>query len=163
MKYIFETATPGDSDEILRLYRSAIGREGCTWSMEYPGPETLADDLKRERLFVMRSGDGEIIGAVSVDKDEAVDSLPCWNKELFPGGELARLVVREGYENRGLARELITCAMEKLAADGLKSAYFLVSKKHKRALASYEKLHFEKRGECTLFGNDWWCYQKELG
>ena len=45
---------------------------------------------------------------------------------------------------------------------GKRSVHFLVCKTNKKALRSYEKLHFDVVGESDLFDEDWWCYEKEL-
>ena len=48
--------------------------------------------LSRDSLFVMKDND-KVIAAISIELDETVDNLDCWNKSLFPGGELARVAV----------------------------------------------------------------------
>lgn len=158
----FMLATANDKHEILSLYRQAIGSDGCTWSMDYPNEEILDGDLERDALFVLKNHKNEIIGAISIDADMAVENLPCWSKELKPGAELARLVVKESCRNQGIARILLASAMEELKKRQYKSVHFLVSKTHERALRSYAKLKFEKKGETDLFGGDWWCYEKAL-
>lgn len=35
----------------------------------------------------------KVIAAISIELDETVDNLDCWNKSLFSGGELARVAV----------------------------------------------------------------------
>jgi len=49
-----------------------------------------------------------------------------------------------------------------LKKQGKRSVHFLVCKTNKKALRSYEKLHFDVVGESDLFDEDWWCYEKEL-
>ncbi len=159
---IFIEATEADKKEILELYRSVIGSEGCTWSMEYPNEDILDGDLNRRDLFCMKDENGKIIGGISVDDDKVVDALPCWSEELKPGAELARLVVKEGFQNQGVARLLLQHGMIELKRRGYKSVHFLVSKTNERAIRSYGKLEFQIKGECDLFGEHWWCYEKEL-
>ena len=55
----------------------------------------------------MENQDKEIVGAVSIDEDEEVDRLECWNRNAGKMAEIARLVVREDCQNKGMARELI--------------------------------------------------------
>ncbi len=76
-------ATEDDREELLSLYKSQVGREGCPWTDEYPSNETIDFDLSRDALYVMKA-DGQIVGAVSIDEDEDVNKLPCWNKALEP-------------------------------------------------------------------------------
>ncbi len=158
----FKIAVMDDIEEITKLYHAAIGRPGCTWSMDYPNEEITQGDLNRNALFCLKNDAGEIIGAVSIDDDKVVEGLSFWTADLQPGAELARLVVKEEYENRGIARQLLIYAMRELAKRGYKSVHFLVSKTNDRALRSYAKLHFTNRGEVDLFGEHWWCYEKPL-
>ncbi len=158
----FTLATTQEAQEILKLYRSVIGSEGCTWSLEYPNEDNVQDDLARNALFCMKTEEGEIIGAISIDDDKEIEQLSCWSEELKPGGELARLVVKEAYQNQSIARKLLQAGMKELKARGYKSVHFLVSKTNYRALHSYDKLQFETKGESDLFGECWWCYEKEL-
>ena len=147
---------------IFSLYRSVIGSEGCTWSEDYPNEEIMEDDFRRDALFVLKDEQGEIVGAVSIDDDKVVEGFGCWSQALKPGAELARLVVKETHQNRGLARILLQEAMKILRERGYQSVHFLVSKTNERALRSYAKLQFDNKGECDLFGEHWWCYEKEL-
>lgn len=158
----FTLATVEDAQEILKLYRSVIGSEGCTWSLEYPNEENISADLSRASLFCMKTEEGEIIGAISIDDDPEVEQLTCWTKELSPGGELARLVVKESYQNQSIARKLLQEGMQELKKRGYQSVHFLVSKTNYRAIHSYNKFQFETKGESNLFGECWWCYEKEL-
>lgn len=158
----FTLATKDDSVKILELYRLAIGSEGCTWCAEYPNEEDIRNDLSRNALFCMKTEEGEIIGAISIDDDPEIENLSCWNSKLAPGGELARLVVKEAYQNQSIARKLLHEGMQELKTRGYRSARFLVSKTNYRALNSYQKLAFEKKGESDLYGQCWWCYEKEL-
>ena len=83
-------ATEADADAVLRLYREQLGREYCFWTEEYPGPDTIAFDLSRDALFVMKNDRGELIAAISAEEDEDVNRLACWTPSLQPGGEFAR-------------------------------------------------------------------------
>lgn len=147
---------------ILSLYRAAIGTPGSTWSYDYPNEEILEGDYQRGDLFCLKNQNEEVIGAISVDADEIVDGLTCWTKELRPGAELARLVVREDYQNQGLARVLLNSVMEVAKERGYKSVHFLVSKTNYKALNSYAKLNFNNVGESDVYDANWWCYEKEL-
>lgn len=157
----FVKATKEESEEILAMYRSAIGTEGCTWTLDYPNEKDMEGDLERGDLFCLKDK-GTIIGAVSVDLDMSVERLSCWDTNLQPAAELARLVVRKEYRNQGIARLLLQEGMNELRRRGKKSVHFLVSKGNQRALRSYDKLVFQNKGECFLYDGEWWCYEKEL-
>lgn len=157
-----ELAKKEELPQIMQLYRCAVGSEGCTWSEEYPNEEIMAGDFQRKDLFAWKDEQGEILGAISVDDDEEVKALDCWTKAIRPSAELARLVVGEPYRNQGIARKMLQAALEVLKERGYQGAMYLVSGKNQRAVRSYAKLNFTKRGEADLFGEHWMCYEKKL-
>ena len=154
-------AVEADKEEILALYRTRLYGP-ADWNEYYPNEETIEFDLSRDALFVMKNDAGELIATISIDEDEEVDSLTVWDENIAPAGELARLCVREDMQNQGIARQLLQHGMEELKKQGKRSVHFLVCKTNKKALRSYEKLHFDVVGESDLFDEDWWCYEKEL-
>ncbi len=160
--FIFALAAEEDRREILALYRSLAGTECCAWTEDYPGEADVENDLSRGDLFCLKDADGTLVGAISIDRDEEVGKLPCWDEALSPAGELARLGVNRAYQNRGIARLLLWHGMEELRRRGCKGVRFLVCKTNTRAERSYAKLHFNVVGECSLFGEEWWCYEKAL-
>ena len=124
---VIELAKEADKAEILALYKIQLGREFCPWTEYYPGAEEIAYDLSRESLLIMREN-GKIIAAISLDKDETVESLPYWSEALKPGGELSRLAVLPDYQNKGIAREMLKKGMELLKERGFNSVHFLVNR-----------------------------------
>ena len=46
MKYKITKATNENTEEILKLYHSLIGKDGCTWDLDYPSKE----DIKKENI-----------------------------------------------------------------------------------------------------------------
>lgn len=158
----FTQASKKDKSEILALYRSLAGTEFCAWTEEYPGEIDIEGDLSRDGLFCLKDEKGEIVGVISIDQDENVERLTCWSKELQPSAELSRIGVRVENQNQGIARKLFQHAMEELRRRGKRSVHLLVCKTNKKAIRSYEKLNFAVVGECRMFGEDWWCYEKAL-
>jgi ribosomal protein S18 acetylase RimI-like enzyme len=158
----FTQASEKDKSEILALYRSLAGTEFCAWTEDYPGEIDIEGDLSRDGLFCLKDEKGEIAGVISIDQDENVERLTCWSKELQPSAELSRIGVRVENQNQGIARKLLQHAMEELRRRGKRSVHLLVCKTNKKAIRSYEKLNFEVVGECQMFGEDWWCYEKVL-
>lgn len=156
---VFLQAKEEDKEEIIALYKKAIGSLGCTWSQDYPSKEHTDADLERAGLFCLKTDAGEIIGAISIDEDKQVETLPCWSEG---GAELARLVVKEAYQNQGIAGQLLQNAMGVLKKRGYEYVHFLVSKNHTKALKAYDKLNFDKVGESDLYEENWWCYEKKL-
>ena len=151
-----------DKDEILTLYRMQLGREFCPWDENYPGEKEIDFDLSREALFVMKDEEDKILAAVSIDEDEAVNTLPCWNLALQPGGELARLAVLPQLQGQGIAREMMRHGMEVLRERGYRSIHFLVNKKNVKAIRSYAVFAFNVVGECDLYEQPFLCYEQKL-
>ena len=102
------------------------------------------------------------MGAISIDEDHVVEELPCWSAQLQPAAEFARLVVREDARGQAIARKMILELMQVAAKRGCKSVHYLVSPGNKRAVHSYEHLHFTLCAEADLFGEHWLCYEKQL-
>ena len=158
----YELATAKDKKEILELYRSQLGREFCPWTEQYPTEREIDFDLAHDALLIKRDENGAIIATISLDKDEEVESLDCWSKDLAPGKEVARLAVKVECQNRGLAQEMLKCAIHEIQKRGYKSIHFLVNKYNEKALRSYSHLHFSKVGEIFLFEQPFYCYEKEI-
>ena len=124
--------------------------------------ETTIDfDLSRDALFVMKENN-EIIAAISIEIDEDVDKLECWDENLSPGGELARVAVTPSMQGRGIARMMMERGMQALKERGYKSTHFLVNKHNIKAIRSYAYFGFNVVGECYMYDQDFLCYEKEL-
>ena len=156
-------AGKADQAQVLELYKRQLGREFCPWDEHYPGETEIEFDLSRDALFVMKTDKGEVIAAISIDQDEAVEALDCWSAERRPGGELSRLAVRPDWQNQGIAREMLQYGMKMLAERGYRSVHFLVNRFNEKAIRSYEVFQCEVVGTCNLYGQPFLCYEKELG
>lgn len=159
--YEIVPAEERDREEILALYKAQLGREFCPWNENYPSRETIDDDLSRDALFVLKQG-GRILATVSIDEDEAVDSLPCWDGSLAPEGELARLAVCPEEQNRGLGRIMLQFGMDELKRRDARGIHILVNKYNAKALRCYAGFGFAAVGECHMYGQDFLCYEKAL-
>lgn len=150
-----------DAEEILALYRTFL-YGAADWNEYYPNEDTIRFDLSRNALFVMKNQEEQIIAAISIDDDEDVDSLSCWDKELAPSAEFSRLCVRSDMQGKGLAGKMIEFVFEKLRGEGKKSVHILVKTGHTRALSLYSSIGFKAVGECMLFGKDFICMEIKL-
>ena len=153
-------ATEEDKDELLALYHAMIGGP-CEWSETYPDENTIAFDLKNEDLFVMKNDAGEIIATISIDHDDAVESLTCWHEDQAPSGELSRLCVRKDMQGQGIAKQMMNYAGDVLKNRGMKGIHILVREGHVVALSTYAKIGFRTVGECDLFDKHFICMEKE--
>ena len=153
-----DLATIEDKSEILALYRTMLYGP-ADWNEYYPNEETIEYDLSRDALFAMKNSMNQIVAVISIDKDDAVDSLPCWNKKIAPGGELSRLCVRKDMQNQGIAKEMMRYAFEVLKKQGKRSVHILVKTGHEAALSSYSAIGFRIVGKCNLFDKDFVCME----
>lgn len=161
MDYEIVPATEGDRAEILSLYKAQIGRENCPWTEEYPSNESIDFDLKRNALFVLKA-DGKIKAAISLEEDEDVDNLTCWDRSLAPEGEVARVAVLPEAQNKGLGRIMMQYAMDELKRRGYNGIHILVNKHNIKAIRCYEVFGFNTVGECHMYEQDFLCYERKL-
>lgn len=154
-------ASPADKDKILALYKTMLYGP-ADWDEDYPNEETIEFDMSRDALFVMKNDDDEVIAAISIDKDNEVDSLPYWDKSLAPSGEFSRICVRKDMQNQGIARQMILHVFDVMRKDGKKGAHILVKTCHEAALALYGKLGFKTVGDCFMYGKDFICMEIKL-
>lgn len=118
--------------------------------------------MSRGAMFCLKDNNEKIIGVISIDYMKEIEELSCWTDALKPAAELTRLAVRLENQNQGVARILLQYGMDELKRRGKRSVHFLVCKTNKKAIRSYEKFHFDIVGECELFGEEWWCYEKGI-
>lgn len=161
MNYEIVLAKESDRSEILALYRAQLGREYCPWNEHYPSDETIDFDLSRDALFVLKV-DGTIKAAISLEEDESTDQLTCWDENLKPQGELARLAVLPEEQNQGFGRVMMRFGMEELKRRGFRGIYILVNRHNAKAISCYEVFGFHVAGECHLYEQDFLCYEREL-
>ena len=154
-------ASEEDRQQVLNLYEEQKEREFCAWDEDYPSNDTIDFDLSRDALFVMKES-GKVVAAISLEEDEEVDKLDCWNRDLFPGGELARLAVTPTMQNKGIARKMLQHGMAALKERGYNSIHFLVNKYNVKAIKCYAVFGFNVVGECYMYDQDFLCYEKEL-
>ena len=161
MEYKIMKASEADRRQLIDLYRAQIGRIYCPWNEDYPSDETIDDDLSRDALFVLKKN-GCVKAAVSIDQDEACDSLACWEEQLKPSGELARLAVLPEEQNKGYGRIMLKYGMDELKKRGYKGIHILVNKYNVKAIRSYAVFGFHLAGECRMYDQDFLCYEKAL-
>lgn len=151
-----------DFEEIGMLYDTMRGRQFCTWDEGYPSGELLLADIEKGKLYVVKNSNSVIVAAVSICHDADIDKLPCWMGETEKAISFMRLVVAAPYQNQGIARLVLSLAMNQVKRHGVTSVRFLVGKNNVPALCSYRKLQFDEVGEADLFGEEWLCFEKQL-
>lgn len=161
-EYTFSAVKMEELDQAMVLYDSGRNREFCPWTEDYPTREDIQRDIGQGDLFCFRDEAGRLIACIAKDRDEVTAQLPFWSKEYEPAAELSRLVVADGYEGRGIARDLIRAMMEELKRRGYAGVHYLVVEANVPAMRSYRVLNFTKVGEADEFGSHFLCYEHKL-
>lgn len=161
MEYTIASACEEDREELLALYKSQVGREGCPWTDEYPSNETIDFDLSRDALYVLKT-DGKIVGAISIDEDEEVNKLPCWNRELEPEAEFSRIAVSPDMQGQGIGKILVKFLLDELKKRGCNGVHIIVNRYNPKALRLYDSFDFKNVGECSMYNQDFFCYELDL-
>ena len=159
---IIELATPQDAAAVFTLYRSLIDSPYGTWDEDYPSWEIVCEDLAQNDVLVLRLPDGGIGAAIVVEKTEEFEADVAWYPDVTRWCALGRLGVARDMQGRGVARRMLTRAMELAKAEGYEAVRFLVGAHNEPALRSYAVLGFEVCGEAHLWDEDWLCYEKRL-
>ena len=142
--YPFMKATYADAQEILSLYHSLVGTDGCTWDETYPNRETIVFDLERSALYCLRSAEG-IAAVASFGAFGELDDLP-WPMPLQKPCELARVGVRPVFQHCGLATLLLQHSIAAAKAEGFDGMRLLVGCKNPVAQRLYQANDFIRYG-----------------
>ena len=161
MNYEIVLAKEEDRAGLLALYKSQVGREGCPWTDEYPSNETIDFDLSRDALYVLKT-DGKIVGAISIEEDEEVNKIPYWNSELEPEAEFARIAVSPDMQGQGIGKILVKFLIDELKKKGFKGIHIIVNRYNPKALRLYDSFEFKNVGECSMYNQDFFCYELDI-
>ncbi len=161
MEYKIKMATAENIDEILKLYHSLIGKDGCTWDLYYPSIDDIKNDINRKALYIVLNNE-EIIAVAAAGKDNELNDIKCYSKDIRKPCDLARIAVKTKYQNRGVAKYLIKFIEGQAINKGFDGIHFLVGKMNFHAKAVYDKMNYKCCGECVMYDKDWYCYEKKL-
>ena len=157
---MLKVATKADLPQILKLYRSVIGKSGCTWDEFYPNETTLQEDFNAKQLYVLFKGK-RMIGAASIVPENELDDLDCWYfKENAK--EIARIVIAPEYQGKGYGKHLVNKLCLKMERTDCKAVHILVAKENHHALNLYRETGFQNKGHCHRYDLDFYAYEKEL-
>ena len=138
-------AEPRDADALVELGR-AVGREPGGWLITTADWRTAGDErryLKALRryphaaVFVVEADDGELVGRLSVARDQHPASAHVADLGLM---------VAAGWRRRGIGRALLVQAVEWARARGVSKLELHVFPHNDAAIALYEQFGFEREG-----------------
>ena len=154
--YAFSLAQSADAADVFALYRSMIGRPGCTWSDEYPTLDLIRRDIRTGSLYVLKDSQNQLVAAAAAGPDNDLEDF-VW-KPKHPC-ELARIAVAVPYQNKGVGSYLLKKVIDAVKARGFDGIRMLVSVSNPPALALYDKHGFERLDKVHMFGFDFYRYQ----
>ena len=160
-----ERAKPEDAEAVFALYHALIDAPCSTWSEDYPSRELVGNDVRSGKTLVMREPSGRIVAAIAVlspDDEPEYEEMAPWDPTVTRWAIPARLGVDKVYQGKGLARRMLSAAMDTARAEGCDGVRFLVAERNPIAQRSYAKLGFDICGTCERWGERWLCYQKRL-
>lgn len=161
VEYKFRLAEQEDEKNILKVYKSIIGTQGCTWDEEYPSIEGIITDIKMKSLYCLTDDKGEIIAVATAGPLNELNDIT-WDSRMTKPCELVRIGVLPSHQKKGIASKLLDAVIGDCKSRGFNGMRFLVSKTNCNALILYSKFGFQKVGEVFRYGHDFDCYYKLL-
>lgn len=174
MKFVIESGTTADIDELEKLYDDLNDYLSATTNYPgwikgiYPIREDAVAGIQNNTLFVVRH-DGKIAGSIILDHhpDEAYNNVR-WKIEadysrIFV---IRTFVVHPSFLKMGIGRALMDYSFELAQQSGIKSIRLDVYEDNLPAISLYEKCGFEYIDTVDLgFGNyglDWFKLYEKL-
>lgn len=161
VEFNFRLADLEDGINILQVYKSIIGTQGCTWDAEYPSLNEIISDVKMKYLYCITDIKGEIIAVATAGLLDELKDLS-WDARMTKTCDLARIGVLPFMQKKGIASILLAAVIEDCKIMGYNGMRFLVSKTNYNALILYKKFGFQEAGEVFRYGHDYYCYYKIL-
>ncbi len=174
MKFVIESGTTADIDELEKLYDDLNDYLSATTNYPgwikgiYPIREDAVAGIENNTLFVVRH-DGKIAGSIILDHqpDEAYNNVR-WKIEadyshIFV---IRTFVVHPSFLKMGIGRALMDYSFELAQQSGMKSIRLDVYKNNLPAISLYEKCGFEYIDTVDLgfgsYGLDWFKLYEKL-
>lgn len=150
-----------EADEILSIYKSLIGYEGCLWNEYYPSKEDVINDIKNNTLYLIKIDD-VIVAVANAGIDKALFSKDCLSKDISNPRELARVAVRVDYQKQGLSKILVRNIEEDLRLNGIDYIVLTAGKTNYKALKLYESLDYKIVGKLEDHGFEMLIHEKNI-
>ena len=157
MDYKIDKANEEDKYEILKIYESLIGEEGCTWNEEYPNIQDVERDISNKDLTCIRK-DGKIIAVATLTKDDEIEEEFENYNNVY---SLQRVAVMKEYQGRGYAKILLKEILENVKNRNIDLIYLLVNPKNIRSKNLYKSLDFQYVKNIKLYDVNWELLKRE--
>lgn len=154
-------ALPEDAEDIVGIYSSLVGSDGCTWDENYPTLDFVKKDIAGDSLYKVVKGGVTAASAYLGDYEES-EWIECFPSGLGKMGEVSRVGVKREFQRQGVGYALIEFLKKQaktLSYDGLG---LLCGAENFSAMRLYERCGFTRCGESFLYETHWFCYCIEL-
>ena len=94
-----------------------------------------------------------------MDENE-LDEFDCWNN--INTREFARVVINPKYQYLRYSKYLISYCLSEMKNRKYENIHISVANKNIPALKLYESLKFTKIGNASMWGNDYYLYEKKI-
>ncbi|MBQ8387348.1 MAG: GNAT family N-acetyltransferase [Clostridia bacterium] len=148
-------------EAVAKIYEEAKKGEFCVWSEHYPTAEHAHHDAECGGLYLLTDGD-TVVGCASVEEIPEDNDLPFWRITDDTHREIARIAIAPEYQGRGYARLMVGLLLDELRAQGARSVHLLAAPENPPAVRTYEKLGFDRVGECHRYGHGYIAFEKIL-
>lgn len=159
-EYKLRKADINDADEILGLYHSQIGIEGCTWNEDYPSMLEIIEDINSNSLYCL-TDESNIVATAFAGKCNELDDIE-WDNKMNDYCDLARICVRRDMHNKGIATMFLAQILKEVKTRGFDAIRLLVGKGNMSAIALYKKAGFIYLCDTRMYDIDFYCYYLPL-
>lgn len=150
-----------EAEEILNIYKSLIGYEGCLWDEYYPSLNVVKNDISEDSLYVV-TDNNLIIAVAHAGKDNELFKMECYKNKMNNPRDIARVAVKIEYQKQGIAKMLIKYIEEDFRKQGVDYIVLTAGKTNTKALKLYETLGYIICGEKEEFDILFYCHEKKL-
>ena len=151
-----------EAQEILTIYKSLIGYEGCLWDDYYPSIDVVENDIKNDSLYLIEINN-LIVAVAHAGIVEELFKFEGFSKDMKNPRDLARVAVRKEYQKQGLAKILIEYIEKDLKSKNVDYMVLTAGKTNQKALRLYEKLGYRICGTTEALDMEWYCQEKRIG
>ena len=153
-----------DLHKISKMYKDAIDNLNCIginqWDEIYPNELTLKDDIDKQELYKIISGE-KFLGAVVINKETDEE----YANGLFENDNyvvIHRLCVDPEYQNQKIGYNAMIIIENLLKKQGISSIRLDAFYKNSYSLKMYEKLGYKKVGNAQWRKGLFYLYEKIL-
>ena len=129
------------------------------WNDSYPTMQDINDDLSHNNLFVLEI-ENEIVGSISIVDENELDEFDCWSDRH--AREFGRVVINPKYQHLGYSKYLVSYCLNEMKQRNYTNAHISVAIINIPDQRLYESLEFKKVGSASMWGNDYYLYEKKI-